>query len=765
MLEDNSRQGTDGDEVDRSTSRKSGSGTTTGKATLMAAVVAQDMKAAEAALKNGVDVNLVDDHGWTPLRKAARSGDMNMVGLLLENGANVRLNEQVVVLTAASWGRADVLKLLLEARADVGPESSWEVTPLIAAAQHGHTRIMNVLLEFEADVNQEDNSGNDPLMTAWEANRSDIVLFLVEHGAILKKESDWVRLASSPITAAQTAEGIHRRNVRRIQEAELQGIANAETYFPGVTLPIKAFCRWVEMVPKAAVTLLDKVLLQTPKDAPIRAEMGGVSIRTKYVPINVWATKEEPDLLCLAPKDTDNSASVVNTLVLHQKGIVDSDVLFSLARSDSYMFKSFAVQCLLHHCWTHQSYARHMMDVVLELVTLLSLLIWTFADDNGESRLPLFAISMCFLFIAGVADLFIEMRQFSYFTRVGVGKEYFNNFRASTGASASRYIRLSTSFLTVLLALAIQPWADDYTTLDTGIVQQLFDAMLSSAVFVRWMVLLSHFRVFEFSGPKLIPITNTVSHVGRFVLTIGFTLASFWHASSILKTASAKDVFLLQLRLILLRDFDYEEYTAGTFYWLQVVVFLASSFLAVVMLNVFIAMIIESYEFQQELSVNHFTQQRTHLCLQYFLCMEGGSMAPLDNILQKIIPNVFVRPREDAYLWICHEVDDDDQNSHRDVGLHVTKGRIGWIKETIRGSLNSSFKKSNEEILDLEENLKRRWLLVNRELKLLKTEVTKNMEAAIKELSTKAEDANVAKKDDYSPDDELEVVQEGSDSD
>jgi ankyrin repeat protein len=173
----------DGSQSDVGTGAAGGTGTGTRQKAgngLFDAVVNRDITAAKVAIKAGADVNKQDENGWTPLRKAARAGDMEMVSLLLDNGGNVTDNDKVVVLTAASWGRVDALRQILRAKADISGNSEWEISPLVSACQHGHLRAVKLLIEHEADVNQIDRQGNDPLMTAWESNRPEIVFYLVE---------------------------------------------------------------------------------------------------------------------------------------------------------------------------------------------------------------------------------------------------------------------------------------------------------------------------------------------------------------------------------------------------------------------------------------------------------------------------------------------------------------------------------------------------------------------------------------------------------
>ena len=82
----------------------------------------------------GVDPNVQDDLGMTPLHRAASDGYLEVVELLLEHGANSNIQEN---------------------------KYGW--TPLHYAAKKCHVNVARVLLDHGADPTIRDNEGKTPL--------------------------------------------------------------------------------------------------------------------------------------------------------------------------------------------------------------------------------------------------------------------------------------------------------------------------------------------------------------------------------------------------------------------------------------------------------------------------------------------------------------------------------------------------------------------------------------------------------------------------
>ena len=102
-----------------------------------------DKRSLELLLKAGLDPNLKDNAGNTPLHIAAWAGNKEVIELLLNNNANPNVATQV------------------------------GLTPHIGAASQGHIEVVRLLLGKNADINAKTVEGSTALMEAiWRKTRS-----------------------------------------------------------------------------------------------------------------------------------------------------------------------------------------------------------------------------------------------------------------------------------------------------------------------------------------------------------------------------------------------------------------------------------------------------------------------------------------------------------------------------------------------------------------------------------------------------------------
>lgn len=139
-----------------------------------------------AALK--LDPSLVtarDSHGDTLLHDAAGLGRYGLVRLLLDAGADVNARgefERTPLHAAAHSHRTDVVRLLIERGADVNAKSQLG-TPLHQAVDCDYRQEVSLLLAAGADPNIQDQDGRTPLHHAVRWGNRPVVRQLLEAGA------------------------------------------------------------------------------------------------------------------------------------------------------------------------------------------------------------------------------------------------------------------------------------------------------------------------------------------------------------------------------------------------------------------------------------------------------------------------------------------------------------------------------------------------------------------------------------------------------
>ena len=135
-----------------------------------------------------VDVNHVTEKNETPLLKAAGRGHIDVVKLLLDQGAKQIMADvkgDTPLLMAAYYGHKDMLQLLLAkgARPNVLNEAGF--TPLHWVALKGHIDLVQPLLESGANMNMANQFLVTPLHIAANEGWKEILQIFLDRGTAL----------------------------------------------------------------------------------------------------------------------------------------------------------------------------------------------------------------------------------------------------------------------------------------------------------------------------------------------------------------------------------------------------------------------------------------------------------------------------------------------------------------------------------------------------------------------------------------------------
>ncbi|MDR1303215.1 MAG: ankyrin repeat domain-containing protein [Puniceicoccales bacterium] len=143
------------------------------------------------AFDNSDDPDIPDANGMTALHLAAENNSLNRIRTLL-NVAGINVNVAVVegpfkgytaLHLAAGKGHVEVVKLLLDAGADVNALDEEDCAALHLAAMKGHAEVVRALLRAPgADANATDAYGRTALHLAAEKGCREVVRVLLRAG-------------------------------------------------------------------------------------------------------------------------------------------------------------------------------------------------------------------------------------------------------------------------------------------------------------------------------------------------------------------------------------------------------------------------------------------------------------------------------------------------------------------------------------------------------------------------------------------------------
>ena len=157
------------------------------------AVESNDIKKVREWLDEGLDPEFQAKSIGSGLMIAAWNGNIEMMALFIERGANLRRanknGEQPLQL--AAWnGHLQAVKWLLDHGAALNREGkNWGA--LHYAVFNGHQELAKYLIEQGAEVNARSPNSSTPLMLAARENREELTKVLLESGADTKPTNDW----------------------------------------------------------------------------------------------------------------------------------------------------------------------------------------------------------------------------------------------------------------------------------------------------------------------------------------------------------------------------------------------------------------------------------------------------------------------------------------------------------------------------------------------------------------------------------------------
>ena len=165
------------------------------RSSLMVALMYPKMnRTIEVLCELGADVDVPMAYMYSPIFEAISGGNPDGVKVLIKHGVNVNVHPINLSLMGTAKGtplhsacdtkQTEIVKLLIEAGADVHVADDRLGTPLLVALKRGAWDIVELLMESGADIEKKDKEGYTPLhVMAKEDNQEGIKKLVTKYGA------------------------------------------------------------------------------------------------------------------------------------------------------------------------------------------------------------------------------------------------------------------------------------------------------------------------------------------------------------------------------------------------------------------------------------------------------------------------------------------------------------------------------------------------------------------------------------------------------
>lgn len=168
-----------------------------------------NLKAVKLLVGAGANATDRRPRGKTALMIASEEGHIPVAEYLIERGAKVNRVVQgsgTALAAAARTGQVNMMKFLIKEGAKIDPKVDGVGTPLICAAREGQVKAIDLLLVNRADIDARQDGVGTPLTNAARTGQVAAISFLLDNNAPLDTKVDGVGTALSVAIRAEQAE-------------------------------------------------------------------------------------------------------------------------------------------------------------------------------------------------------------------------------------------------------------------------------------------------------------------------------------------------------------------------------------------------------------------------------------------------------------------------------------------------------------------------------------------------------------------------------
>ena len=157
---------------------------------LLKAAESGDLEMISLLINSNAEVNMIDSKGRTPLHLATEKSHLEIISMLVLYGADTDIadNKGVTPLyMAVQQNNSEIVSALIDANAEIDKSNNQGLSPLFVAAQNDYLEVLSLLINAKAEVDKSNNYGETPLYIASKNGHYEIVRLLIVSGALIDK--------------------------------------------------------------------------------------------------------------------------------------------------------------------------------------------------------------------------------------------------------------------------------------------------------------------------------------------------------------------------------------------------------------------------------------------------------------------------------------------------------------------------------------------------------------------------------------------------